>query len=106
MKCLRCGFDSDLPAKFCAECGTQILKFCATCSHGNPIEAHFCADCGTQFVESRPNVHTDIATSQHATQDGSVLPEPSFQLSVDGERRYATILRTDLSGYTALTESL
>src|SRR5262245_4368820 len=106
MKCLRCGYDSDTPAKFCPECGTQNLKFCAACSHGNPMEAHFCTNCGTQFVGSRPNVHTGVATSQRAAQDSSTLSEPSFQLSADGERRYATVLRTDLSGYTALTESL
>src|SRR5438067_1403329 len=61
--------------------------FCPRCREQLPNKAKFCSSCGTP-------------TSIRAiTTDGDSMPEK-------GERRLATVLFSDLSGYTALHQSL
>jgi class 3 adenylate cyclase/tetratricopeptide (TPR) repeat protein len=52
---------------------------CADCGHGLPAGAKFCPECGTRVADAPAD---------------------------DGERRHATIVFSDLSGYTALNERL
>lgn len=58
---------------------------CPKCQFENPGGAKFCMECGHNLVEA----NTAISES---------VPE--------GERKHATVLFSDLSGYTAMTEKL
>ncbi len=70
-------------------CGTALPAACRACGAENPAEAKFCIECGSPLggEEARP-----------AQRPGKEpLPE---------ERRTATVIFADLSGYTAVSERL
>ncbi len=69
-------------------CGTALPAACPSCGTENPPEAKFCIECGTAL---------DPATAPSAPAADEQPPE---------ERRTATIIFADLSGYTAVSERL
>ena len=83
MPCARCQAEIPTGARFCAACGAPVGAACAHC--GAPVFAgqRFCTGCGA-----------DVAP-------GADAPAPAD----DGERRQATVMFSDLSGYTALNAS-
>jgi class 3 adenylate cyclase/tetratricopeptide (TPR) repeat protein len=101
MNCKSCGFHCELSANFCPVCGTQILKSCPNCAHANLVEGNFCSNCGhnLQPISVSGRLSAEVRTPASPT-------DLSGTLSAEGERRYATVLRADLSAYSVLTESL
>jgi class 3 adenylate cyclase/tetratricopeptide (TPR) repeat protein len=102
MKCPKCQFDNRDGAKFCNECGHKLELACPKCRNSNQPGSKFCDECGYDLskpfvpkksLESsqRPDMHPD-------SSEPAVFPE--------GERRQATIVFSDLSGYTAMNEQL
>ncbi len=69
-------------------CGAALAPKCPSCGTENPPEAKFCIECGTPLAGGPPPA---------PPADDDQLPE---------ERRQATILFADLSGYTAVSERL
>ena len=57
---------------------------CPDCNHQNPDNAKFCNECACNLIEA--------------------LDTAEVALSTDGERKHATILFSDLSGYTVMAE--
>src|SRR5215471_313393 len=88
MTCTHTG--NSVGATVCAQCGTTLGKHCPRCQELLPSHAHFCLTCGL------------------ALSDSSIEAPSSFsgQLGSSGERRHTTILFSDLSGYTAMNETL
>jgi class 3 adenylate cyclase/tetratricopeptide (TPR) repeat protein len=71
-------------------CGAELAPACPNCGAENPPGAKFCMECGTAL-------------------DGSPAPAPSAPAPAEAppeERRQATILFADLSGYTAAAEKM
>ncbi|MCH9046733.1 MAG: alpha/beta fold hydrolase, partial [SAR324 cluster bacterium] len=90
MDCPRCHHSNPAEARFCEECGAQVERACPVCHHTNSPTARFCISCGR-----------DLSTPE------SLAPPESPELSAPaGERRQATVLFSDLSGYTAMNEKL
>jgi len=81
MRCLRCKTDNPPGARFCSACGTPLGTACLECGAALAEGQRFCTACGSE------------APRPAATGD-------------DGERRHATVMFSDLSGYTALNEAL
>ena len=96
MKCSNCQFDNPPGAKFCNECGSKLAAACPGCSHGNPAGSKFCNECGHNLLKR------DL--SQEAADP--VPPKPDAGAVPEGERRQATIVFSDLSGYTSMNEQL
>ena len=71
-------------------CGTELTPLCPNCGAENPAGAKFCMECGTALGDAAP-VQPVVAPAAEAP------PE---------ERRQATILFADLSGYTAAAERM
>lgn len=86
MICIQCQFDNREGAKFCKECGANLEEACLQCGTVYQLGSKFCDDCGYKLD---PDIETD-------------KPAPSSE----GERKYVTVLFSDLSGYTALSENL
>jgi class 3 adenylate cyclase len=95
MNCPNCLAAVDQSAKFCRQCGSRIGIECPTCGAPNPADSKYCGDCGglmTEMKKDPPGVSELIADT--------LAPPVVWR----GERRHVTILFTDLTGYTALTE--
>ncbi len=86
MVCASCGTDNPERARFCMSCGSTLAAACATCGAENPPGAKFCIECGAS-----------LGSASARTAEEAAPPE---------ERRQATIIFADLSGYTAVSERL
>jgi class 3 adenylate cyclase/tetratricopeptide (TPR) repeat protein len=99
MKCPKCQFENPDGVKFCGECGAKMEKICPQCNFSNPPGFKFCGECGYDL--RRPE--------QAPPRDGS---EPvadgilTTSGAIEGERKYVSVLFSDMSGYTAMSERL
>ncbi|MCH7478293.1 MAG: DUF2791 family P-loop domain-containing protein [SAR324 cluster bacterium] len=90
MECASCHYAIPLTAQFCEACGAARPARCPQCNEAVPATANFCRNCG----EALP----------HSKVDGSTTAPSAVSAAPEGERRQATVLFADLSGYTALNE--
>jgi class 3 adenylate cyclase/tetratricopeptide (TPR) repeat protein len=81
MRCARCRAENPPGARFCGACGAALGTACQACGAALADGQRFCSACGAP------------AGGRAATAD-------------DAERRHATVMFSDLSGYTALNEAL
>ena len=85
MKCPECQFDNKKEAKFCKKCGTKLEFTCPSCGHSYEEDSLFCEQCGQRLEEAIGE---------------KLVPER------ESERKHVTVLFSDLSGYTAMSEKL
>jgi adenylate cyclase len=87
MVCSACGTENPERARFCMSCGAALAPTCPSCGTENPQGAKFCIECGSDLAAPVP--------TPPAADETEALPE---------ERRKATVLFADLSGYTSVAE--
>ncbi|MFQ5870518.1 MAG: AAA family ATPase, partial [Candidatus Zixiibacteriota bacterium] len=86
MKCPKCQTENLENKRFCRECGAELSKICPQCDCKGLPGDKFCGECGKKFEER-----------------GEIKgPFPA----IGGERKQVTVLSSDLSGYTAISERL
>jgi class 3 adenylate cyclase len=86
MKCPKCQFENEEGSKFCLECGERLEVKCAQCGKTLPLSAKFCNECGQRLGE---------------------VPETEKKVpETESERKHVTVLFSDLSGYTTMSERL
>src|SRR3954467_11529400 len=91
--CSACGTENPEGARFCMSCGTPLERRCPACGAIVPEGARFCVECGTQLEPvTRPSPPTP--------------PQPVVHTPPPEERRQVAVLFADLSGYTAVAETL
>ena len=83
MKCPKCQCENPHGRKFCRECGAKLLLVCPECGYENLPEDKFCGECCQKLGE--------------AVKREEAAP---------GERKHVTVLFSDLTGYTAMSEKL
>ncbi|CAB5101168.1 hypothetical protein D3OALGA1CA_3254 [Olavius algarvensis associated proteobacterium Delta 3] len=86
MKCPECLTDNPETYKFCRECGSDLTLVCPGCGSHHAPDDKFCGECGHDVTRSTV----------------SATPKSAFA----GERRNVTVLFSDMSGYTFMTERL
>ncbi|UCF82148.1 MAG: AAA family ATPase [Desulfobacteraceae bacterium] len=86
MNCPKCQFENRDGAKFCLKCGEKLELNCPQCGKELPLLAEFCDECGQRLKE--------------VVQTEKAVP------GTESERKHVTVLFSDLSGYTALSEKL
>jgi class 3 adenylate cyclase len=86
MKCPKCQFENREGARFCKECGNNLEPACSDCGTVYEMGSKFCDECGYKLED----------------QEKIDNAEPA----AEGERKHVTVLFSDLSGYTALSERL
>ena len=86
MKCLKCHTENPETDKFCCECGAKLVLECPRCNAEIFPGDKFCGECGQPLDE--------------VTKIKTLVPE------AEGERKHVTVLFSDLSGYTAMSEKL
>jgi len=85
MECPHCRTRNREGAKFCEECGARINMECPQCRTLIPLGRKFCGECGCKLPES---------------------PGDAAVAAFQGERKQITVLFTDLTGYTAMSEKM
>ena len=86
MKCPKCQAENREVRKFCGECGAKLILACPECGSENLPSEKFCGACGQKLEK----------------EEAVERKEPSLE----GERKQVTVLFSDLSGYTAMSERL
>jgi class 3 adenylate cyclase len=86
MICINCQFENREDAKFCKECGNNLELACSGCGTIYEMGNKFCDECGYSLAQE------------------SQIEKPD--LTSDGERKHVTVLFSDLTGYTAMSEKL
>ncbi|MGD2125906.1 MAG: adenylate/guanylate cyclase domain-containing protein [Desulfobacteraceae bacterium] len=86
MKCPNCHFNNRENARFCLECGMRLELTCTQCGRLLPLSAKFCDECGqeTEWVEEKEKAYPTVVS----------------------ERKYVTVIFSDLSGYSSMSEKL
>ena len=85
MRCPKCQFDNKEGAKFCKKCGTRLELVCPSCGHPYEEDSLFCEHCGQRLEQ--------------------VVAEERAVPGAEGERKYVTVLFSDLRDFTPLVES-
>src|ERR1700683_1125794 len=96
MRCPICQYENAAQAKFCNQCGVKLDQPCSRCAAPNSPGSKFCQQCGQPLGEP-PNTHAEEKTAGRPLQHTTTPRE---------ERRWATLLFADLSGFTGLSEQL
>jgi len=84
MKCPSCQVENPEGMKFCRGCGSKLALPCPKCRNVAPPGSEFCNRCGSPL-------------------EGKVERAKPV---IEAERKQVTVLFSDLSGYTAMTERL
>lgn len=87
MHCPNCHSLNSEEKKFCYECGTKLTLLCPQCKMEVRSTHKFCGECGLEL-----------------NQKGRAKKKQSA--GIGGERKNVTVLFSDLSGYTAMSEKL
>jgi len=86
MKCPGCNSDIRDGVNFCEQCGSKLEIECPSCNKKIPLGTNFCGECGHQLNDKK----------EIRKQSPAII----------SERKNVTILFSDMSGYTAITERL
>ena len=106
MECPKCRFDNRDGVKFCEECGAKFELKCPACKTSIPLGRKFCGECGYDLSKSAETA--PVEESVYHTQIPEKPPDQTVphRIVAEGERKHVTVLFSDLTGYTALSEKL
>jgi ribosomal protein L40E len=105
MRCPSCNAENQLIAKFCVECGTALQSHCVKCGFKNPPAAKFCQECGSSLKLGALSPRLQLATLSTSLPKLAIVPQDSDDLP-EGERKTVTALFADITGSTAMMESM
>ena len=108
MKCPNCQAENRDTARFCDNCGHNLLVVCPNCGESNRPGARFCDNCGHNLSKDQ---ETQIAHGPSQPSPASIpAKEPVANLNatdtIQGERRVVTVLFCDVTGSTQAAEQL
>jgi hypothetical protein len=105
MRCPNCQFDNPDGMKFCGECGQEIHPSCPHCGFTNPPKFKFCGNCGCGLsagkslkIDIHPEFEEVFSSEDHHYENACDGP--------DSERKCVTVIFSDLTGYTEMSERL
>lgn len=101
--CPSCQAENLETRRFCRECGARLVLLCPRCNAENFPGDRFCGECGGQLVVPRG---LSSPQAPQVTFQDLAGKEPLPGVETKGERKQVTVLFSDLSGYTAMTERL
>ncbi|MEJ2487239.1 MAG: zinc ribbon domain-containing protein, partial [Anaerolineales bacterium] len=105
MQCPECQFENPEGSKFCGGCGQKFDLTCQECGANNPAENKFCNECGCdlkQVIEVSDQITETISPAVSPSKETIGTDTPSST----GERKHVTVLFSDLTGYTTMSEKL
>jgi class 3 adenylate cyclase/tetratricopeptide (TPR) repeat protein len=105
MKCPECQFDNPDSMKFCGKCGSVIQLICNQCDFKNPPGFKFCGECGCE-LSANPEI---TILNQENVGETIKAEDDTFDATCsapDSERKCVTVMFSDLTGYTEISEKL
>ena len=105
MQCPQCQFENREEAKFCKKCGNKLERLCTSCGHPHQVDSLFCEECGYN-LESAKEASSAISDTESLSQSPSSEKTTREIAPSVGERKHVTVLFSDLTGYTAMSEKL
>ena len=122
MTCPTCHYRNEADARFCVQCGHALEISCHACGSRVKAGVRFCGQCGqrlTQPADVSQAAVDVVASPAHPSSLDEKLAQlqgylPSHLADkilanrgrLQGERKLVTVLFTDVTGYTALSEQL
>src|SRR6266571_4682727 len=121
MECPQCRHANPAGTKFCGECGTRLQSLCPACQAPNPPTNKFCSECGQRLagaaLAAAPASAPAVAAPPVATSTRFASPEAytprhlaekilTSKGAIEGERKIVTVMFSDVSGFTAMSETL
>src|SRR5215475_8525485 len=120
--CPACHYHNEAEARFCVQCGQPLETSCPACGSRVRAGMRFCGQCGQRLTQPS-DVAQPVEQSVPAPVRPSSLDEKLAHLQgylprhladkilanrgrLQGERKLVTVLFTDVTGYTALSEQL
>ncbi|MGQ9595152.1 MAG: tetratricopeptide repeat protein [Anaerolineae bacterium] len=107
-RCPQCGHENPLGVRYCEACAAALANLCPRCGTENPPGFRFCGICGVNLFAAR----LEQATVRELERLRDFIPAHLVERITQearagrGERRTVTVLFADLTGFTALSESL
>ena len=105
MKCPKCQFENREGAKFCKRCGAKLEHACPHCSTPLTPNSLFCDECGYE-LQPPSEVYDEISRHENPSHHRKTEMASSDEIPIEGERKHVTVLFSDLSGYTAMSDKL
>src|SRR5213593_1712807 len=119
MECPWCRHANPPETKFCGECGTRLQSLCPACQAANPPTNKFCSECGQRLggpagapaaapvsPPSPPAVADRFASPAGYTPKHLAEKILTSKSALEGERKSVTVMFSDVSGFTAMSERL
>src|SRR5262245_44304698 len=125
MQCPQCRHENPAGTKFCGECGTRLQSLCPACQTPNPPTNKFCSECGQRLTSAAP---ATAAAAPLVPEPAAVAPPAAAPArfaspeaytprhlaekiltsrgAIEGERKIVTVMFSDVSGFTAISEKL
>ena len=106
MQCPKCQTDNPEAAKFCIECANPFEIQCPQCGAANPARAKFCMECAHSLRDQGEILSKNQPQPKTAAPGPEASAENKANRFTVGERKHVTVLFSDLSGYTAMSEKM
>src|SRR6185436_6518264 len=117
MECPQCRNSNPAGTKFCGECGTRLQSLCPACQTPNPPTNKFCSECGQRLTGDVPAPAPAAEAPPAAAPTRFASPEAytprhlaekilTSKGAIEGERKIVTVMFSDVSGFTAISEKL
>ena len=105
MDCPKCQFENREGVKFCEECGAKLELDCPACKAYIPPGRKFCGECGYNLIPAK-KISEKKSETESLTFPPAAEKPSSDDIPIEGERKHVTVLFSDLTGYTAMSEKL
>ena len=121
MQCSQCQHENAAGQKFCSECGARLTLSCPACNASNLPTSKFCGECGAKLTPApasavpmgeAPAAPPSLPTPERFASPEAYTPRHlaekilTSKSAVEGERKQVTVMFTDVSGFTAMSERL
>ena len=135
MQCSQCQHENPAGQKFCGECGARLAHSCPACNAANVPTNKFCGECGAKLTAAAPPGAAPASAPAPATPGPAPVPVPvppapqppaadrfaspesytprhlaekilTSRAAIEGERKQVTVMFTDVSGFTSMSERL
>jgi len=86
-------------------CGSRLERVCLECGYTNHPDSNVCKNCGYNLTAAR-GVNSFIHQQPAFFPSDPAIAKTHTMRSIESERKYVTVMFSDLSGYTAMSEKL